>query len=59
MRERESKQKFKRRAISIHKELLTNEQYRAKREKHIKVRKREQEEKEANREIRDFKIEDC
>ena len=42
---------FKRRPIKQHKELLENAAYRGKAEKPIKVRKREQEEKDAQEQI--------
>ncbi len=44
--------KSKRRQIEQHKDLLQDPRYSAKTEKTIKVRKREQEEKEAREEIR-------
>ena len=44
-----------RRRIPIHKELLTDPRYRSNKEKHIKVKKREQQEKEARQEVQEYK----
>lgn len=54
----DTKKKFKRRKIKEHEEFLKNPQYKQKVDKHIKVRKREQQEKEAKQEIRNYRNED-
>ena len=49
------KETFKRRQIDSHKQFLEDKQFRLRKEKHIKARKREQEKKEALKEIKNFK----
>ena len=48
------KGKFKRRQIDSHKDFLKDKQFALRREKLIKVKKREQEEKEAAKEIKNY-----
>lgn len=50
----DSRKKLARRKIKQHEDLLTDPQYRQKVDKHFKVRKREQEDKEAREAIRDY-----
>jgi hypothetical protein len=46
---------MRRKSIKQHEDLLKDPQYKLKKEKNIKVRKREQENKEAEQEIRNYK----
>ena len=46
--------KFRRRSIKQHKEFLENPYFQTRKEKHIKVRKREQEEKDSKDQIKEF-----